>query len=333
MSGEDPEPDGPEPDGPADGQRASIPGEVIRDLKDMDFTAEILPVDAKTVVELRKDVVFWAVAFLGLAPLLVAALPSPRLQLAGFGLFFAAVWGAIMKSLIVGAPDVPMRPLLTSFAFSATVGVFLLFGLYDTVVPRALIMLPAHPNPLISALGFVLQVGVLEELVKVLPVLWYLRTARRRRVDVLTILLIGVFSGLGFASLENLLFSNAANEHSIRLLLTKGAQGLEEGVYSAMVIVMLRSLSLVFCHGLWSGIFAYFIAVSRFTQARLGALFLVGLAVSGTLHGLYDWASTRSMIAATSMASVSFMLFYAYMSKLDLKFGVDDSGSRRRGPD
>lgn len=314
-------------------QFASIPGEVIRDLKEMDFADEVLPLDAANVRELRGDAVFWSVAFLGLAPLVIATLPTHKVQLAGFALFFATVWAAIMKHLIVRAPEAPLRPLIQAFLFSGTLGVFLLMGVYDRLVPVALLALPASPNPFASAVGFVLQVGVLEECVKVLPVLFFVRQARRRRLDVLSILLVGVFSGLGFASLENLLFSDRATEQSIALTAARGAAGLRQGVYSAMVVVMLRSLSLVFCHGLWSGIFAYFIAVSRFTQDRFGALFIVGLAVSSTLHGLYDWASFRSTLAAASMASVSFILFYAYMSKLDHTFGVDDSGSRRRAGD
>lgn len=46
---------------------------------------------------------------------------------------------------------------------------------------------------------------------------------------------------------------------------------------------------------------------------------IVGLAVSPILHGFYDWfASTEQISAAAMIAGFSFMLFYAYISKLNI---------------
>jgi len=57
---------------------------------------------------------------------------------------------------------------------------------------------------LVSLTGFVLQTGVMEELCKAITVLAYL-LLKRKNAEPFTAILIGVFSGLGFAASENLL--------------------------------------------------------------------------------------------------------------------------------
>ena len=90
------------------------------------------------------------------------------------------------------------------------------------------------------------------------------------------------------------------------------------GTYYAMVNVMLRSLSLVFCHAIWSGIFAYFVTTGFAAGSRLAAMFLIGLFVSAMLHGVYDWLTGIQMTFAALVVAGSFVLFYAYLTKLRL---------------
>jgi len=95
-----------------------------------------------------------------------------------------------------------------------------------------------------------------------------------------------------------------------------GVVGAMEGTYDAMVNVMLRSLSLVFCHAVWSGIFAYFITSGFATGSRIAAMFVVGCAVSSVLHGVYDWLTMVQMTFAAFVVAGSYILFYAYLTKL-----------------
>ena len=44
-------------------------------------------------------------------------------------------------------------------------------------------------------------------------------------------------------------------------------------------------------------------------------LFLLGLAVSAGLHGLYDWTVNRSLLAAASIVWMSFLIFYALCAR------------------
>ncbi len=74
---------------------------------------------------------------------------------------------------------------------------------------------------------------------------------------------------------------------------------------------MLRSRSLVFCHAIWAGIAAYFIAVA---SGDGGALIIVGILVTAVLHGAYDGFTGLQITMAT--VGFSFVLFYGYLSKL-----------------
>ena len=95
-----------------------------------------------------------------------------------------------------------------------------------------------------------------------------------------------------------------------------GVEGLVSGVQNAMVNVMLRSLSLVFCHAVFSGIVAYFITTAYIRKEKMGALIVLGFLVASILHGLYDWLAGLQPTLAALLAGFSFALFYGYLSKL-----------------
>ena len=72
----------------------------------------------------------------------------------------------------------------------------------------------------------------------------------------------------------------------------------------------------MFCHAVWAGIVAYFLTLGGLTGKRRGVLFLVGLLTAAVLHGLYDWLAALQQTFAALVVAASFMLFYAYLSKL-----------------
>jgi len=172
-------------------------------------------------------------------------------------------------------------------------------------------------NKFTSLAGFVGQVGFWEELCKIVPVLIYVAW-KRKESKPLTIVLLGVFSGLGFAAFENLSYANEQIARSAEMTREAGAEGLAEGVKGAMVNVMLRSISLVFSHAVNCGIFAYFIALAQTTKKRYFALFLVGWLVAATMHGVYDWFTTVQDTLPALITAFGFVLFYAYLTKLRL---------------
>lgn len=287
---------------------------IYNDLRQLSFRDEILPIDQTNISVLSKDWIFWGVTLLGIIPLLIVTINETSTQLTLFALFFAFVWGVIFKRFVLNDNASWSWPIAALF-FTGLLGIGLLLFLYRFLLPGFYLAMPDSQNPFVSFLGFILQVGVWEETVKALPVLVLLRW-QKESIGPLQFVTIGVFSGLGFAAFENLHYGENAIFSTYSLTQAYGAEGLVTGVQNAMVVTMLRAVSLVFCHAVWSGIVAYFVAAAKMRRDKTIALILVGIAVAAFLHGLYDWlAGVQSTIAAV-MAGLSFALFYGYLSKL-----------------
>jgi protease PrsW len=291
---------------------------VWTDIRSLNFWEEIVPIDSTNIGRMIRDPVILAVITSAIAPLVIVTLPSKE-QLACFALLFAFVWGMVFKHYIVRA-NVSWKVLLGSLLFTGVIGMNLLLTLYATATPRAYYEMPDSKNPVVSLFGFVFRVGICEELCKVLPVVLYLLW-KRQRANPMTCLLVGIFSGLGFAAFENLQYHVRAIERTFQTTSAFSQIGigeyiLKEGVRGAMVEVLLRSLSLVFCHALWTGIFSYFLIVAALTGRKIIALVLVGLIISATLHGVYDWLAGQQQTFAAAVMIFAFVLFYAYRLKL-----------------
>src|SRR5262249_33183525 len=70
-----------------------------------------------------------------------------------------------------------------------------------------------------------------------------------------------------------------------------------------------------FFHGCLAGIFGYFIALAVVDRARRRALFVAGLAISATLHGLFDTLVPRSPLWGVLIEALTFFLLLTYVLK------------------
>jgi len=286
----------------------------LSDLKSVNFHQEVFPVDKHLISHIAADPYFWTVACLAAVPLLINTLEKQEFQLTAFALFFAAIWGVIFKTLIVRT-EAAWKYLAASLFFTGVVGIPSLLVSYDKVLPKAYLTMSASDSGVTSLLGYILQVGLCEEFVKIIPVLAYL-FFKKKAANPLTAILIGIFSGLGFAAFENMRYGDSSVLQSIKLAKKAGAAGVAFGTHAAMVNVMVRSLSLVFCHATFTGIFSYFVITGFATGKRFLALLTVGLAVSSVLHGVYDWLTGVQTTMATAVVVLAFVLFYSYLTKL-----------------
>ncbi|MEK7258019.1 MAG: PrsW family glutamic-type intramembrane protease, partial [Bacteroidota bacterium] len=231
-----------------------------------------------------------------------------------FALFFAFVWGVIFKKFILNDPGTWRLPVASLF-FTGVVGIWLLLFIYRWIMPNFYLQMADSQNPVVSLFGFIFQVGLWEEIIKAVPVFialsWF-----KNQLKPLTFVTIGVFSGLGFAAFENLHYGETAINSAYNLTRTYDVEGLVSGVQNAMVMVMLRSVSLVFWHAVFSGIVAYFITTAYIRREKMGALIFLGIAAAAFLHGLYDWLAGIQPTLAALLAGFSFALFYGYLSKL-----------------
>lgn len=288
---------------------------VLSDLQAMDFKEEILPLTSMNMSLVFRDFIFWSVATLGVVPLLLVSLNSTAIQLTGFCVFFALLWGVIFKKFILEESGSWRLPLVALF-FTGTIGINLLLKTHE-FLPKAYLELPQSKSIPAMLFGSIFQTGVSEELLKMIPVAAYLLW-KKKNAEPMQLIIIGMFSGLGFAAFENMAYADRQVLQSTELALIFGLDGLAEGVQGAMVNVMLRSMSLVFAHALFSGIFSYFIALGFVTGKRKCALFLVGLLVASTVHGLYNASWAIQSTVPAFLAIGAFLLFYGYITKLRL---------------
>lgn len=286
---------------------------ILRDLQQIPLKQEIIPIDHSNINLLLKDFIFWAVSFLGIIPLLIITVNQVSTQLTMFALFFAFVWGVIFKKFILNDSGTK-RLAVPALFFTGIIGIWLLLFIYR-FLPEFYLNLADNSNLIVSLLGYIVQVGICEELIKALPIYiaikWF-----RKDLNILSLVTIGVFSGLGFAAFENLHYGETAIGSAYTKTINYGVEGLVSGVQNAMVLVMLRSLSLVFCHAVFSGIVGYFITTALIRKEKKGALIVIGFATASILHGVYDWLAGLQPTLAALLAGFSFALFYGYLMKL-----------------
>jgi RsiW-degrading membrane proteinase PrsW (M82 family) len=95
-----------------------------------------------------------------------------------------------------------------------------------------------------------------------------------------------------------------------------GAEGLEVGVELAVNNALIRAVSLVFFHAVWSGIVAYFLVVATIQKHRRVALVVVGVSAGAVLHATHNWLLAIQPTFSVAVDLVAIALFYTYLAKL-----------------
>ncbi|MGL6196757.1 MAG: PrsW family intramembrane metalloprotease [Thermoguttaceae bacterium] len=312
--------------------------QILKEFRETDFKNEIIPIDASNLSIIAGDVVFWVVLTLGVLPLLIISINDPNMQLVGMLFFFAMLWGGIFRSLVLKSSENVGLPI-SAFFFTGIIGVSVLLLIYQ-YLPAFYTTMADSPNPIICLAGFVFQVGTCEELCKIVPVVLYL-FLKRQKASPMMIVLIGVFSGLGFSAFENIGYSDRMVAGTVEHLLhgqelggIEGAlDGAMLGTREAMIIIMLRSVSCVFAHAIWSGVFSCFIAMAFISNRRWFALIFIGFAVSAVTHGFYDWCCAFQQTFGAITIGLSFLLFYGYLSKIRILINQHHNVGDTHDPD
>ncbi|MDR1383787.1 MAG: PrsW family intramembrane metalloprotease [Planctomycetaceae bacterium] len=296
----------------------SIPTPSITDIP-REKISDVFLFTAENIQKILLSPIFWVVMVLGVLPLVIISVddPSGYLPLVGMLFFFGFLWGGIFRSLVIKSNDKLYIPITAMF-FTGIIGLAFLLPLTNLYM-----RITEHDNLILSLLGFIFGVGICEELCKIAPVGIYMIVMLicQKKPSLTMILLIGVFSGLGFSVYEN---KQYVENHIIKTLLKlDDAQNAEDvihtiidGIMSAMILVMLRSLTCVFGHAVWSGIFSYFIAMSYQFPRRVFLYLPLGLGITAFLHGFYDWLFILQPTYPAFIAVASFVLFYGYCIKV-----------------
>jgi len=215
------------------------------------------------------------------------------------GVYYASIWGVVLQNLIRPS-HFYWREILKCVAFTVFVGIPLL--LFIEKFPLFSFLYAATDWGLIPRLiGFVLGVGILEEVCKALPIyFFFLRPAKLS--DPLTLAFYGTMSGLGFAISEGVVYSVVY------------AFGLVQGEidFSAYVLTnTIRFVCLPLFHAIWAGISGYFLGLAAINPSRQVAIIVIGIAIASVLHGLYD--TFAGGLLGIVVMGFSILLFVAYL--------------------
>lgn len=183
------------------------------------------------------------------------------------------------------------RRAVVCAVFSGTIGVGILIALQ----PRITALFDCEGGAARSMAGFLIGVGLIEELVKLLPVLWLIRNGRRLTRSAAC--LVGMASGLGFGVAEGIVhagqFYNGVSDLDAYVARFASCPALH-AIWTGSA-----AMAAAICAGVLSvprGKWIYFVTV------------LSTVAVPAALHGLYDMAlHERWEPAALAVALASLM--------------------------
>jgi len=221
-----------------------------------------------------------------------------------YGVYFAMMWGLVLWLFVrperIGVLDVVRVALFTSIT-----GVFIVGVLYRLPVLASVVGATREPQLLVRLLGFVFGVGLLEELVKAIPVLWIF-VRNREAGTIREITYLGCVSGFAFGVSE-------AVAYSVFYAQTVARGDMALAAY--IVVQLTRLITLPLLHAMFSGIAAHFIALGVETPALRRALIFAGIAIAALIHGLYNTFS--GTLAGFVLAIGAVLVFIAYVRSVE----------------
>jgi protease PrsW len=230
-----------------------------------------------------------------------------------FAIYFATTWGLVIW-LFVRPERIGVLDIVRVSLFTSITGVFVVYVLSQLPILKELAGESHASNFLRRAVGYLFGVGLSEELVKAIPLLWiFIRNREPGTVREITYL--GCVSGFAFGVSEAVYFSLSYAQ-------TVAYGHMPLGVY--MVLQLCRLITLPLLHAVFSGIAGQFIALGVETPRRRRALVFAGIAIAAFLHGTYDLFGTIGLEFPIAVGSV--MLFIAYVRSIEaMRLAVRDS--------
>lgn len=264
----------------------------------------ILPYQDVFSAELYRNHTVRLLLFLGMFPLIVN-LFSEQASLAQtawlLGIYYASIWGVVLYNLI-RPPQFSWGNTLKCTLFTTFIGIPMLL-LFQRVPPFNTLYDAVNGGLAVRMLGFVLGVGLLEELCKALPV--YLLLLRPGKLsNPQTSAFYGAMSGLGFAIAEGAAYS---------LRYAFGLSRGEIGLGSFVAANTIRFVSLPLFHAILAGIVGYFMGLAAINPSRQGAILVIGIAIASLLHGLYN--TFAGGILGPFIIGFSIVLFVTYLRR------------------
>lgn len=218
-----------------------------------------------------KDQRFLILALVGLLPMLIMNIP-----LGGFFLFyevslyFFVIW-ALFFYACFKTQQVRWKTTLGVF-FLTQLCVFVVWDVFGLPAFNPFYILTEASFP-INIVGFVLGVGLTEELAKMLPLLLILWKAKEPLIPQ-TMVFYGLMSGISFGVYEGVQYQMTINA--------------QQAYDVSFFLNIARLTSLPFLHACWCGITGYFLSFAHLYPKYRRGLYALAICIPAILHGLYD---------------------------------------------
>jgi RsiW-degrading membrane proteinase PrsW (M82 family) len=216
-------------------------------------------------------------------------------------LYVAPLWALVFWFLIRPGPLTRLHLVVAAIIIAAE---FVLIPALTLPWERAL----APPTTSHSLFGWVVGVGLPEELTKALPVMVLaivLLKVRHIKLDVRMWMFLATLSGLFFGAYE-------ASKVYVPSAIIAIARGSAFGIPEFAERVFVDGLQ----HALWAGIAGFFIGLGTNYRRQRIPLWLLGIFVPMVLHGLNDWILTWPSTSAEwvwiLIQAFSLFLFLGY---------------------
>lgn len=283
---------------------------LITDIRGLPFNT-LFPFRSWAQSKIWSGTIVRAILFFALTPLVLSYYfgqdVSVKQAAWALGVYFALVWGWVVFS-IARPPCVHVHYIVGIGLFTAIIGIPV-----DLIVQRLPIISTLYSatdyGGVGSLFGFVFGVGVLEETVKLLPIL-YLAYKIRVLTTPRETAFYAAMSGLAFGVAEAVSYSLGYADQTV-VGLMNGTSG--EGSY--LVSEFLRLISLPFLHCVFTGAAGYFVGLGLVSPKRRVPLVITGLALAALLHGFYDTLSSTWLALVPAAAAV--LIFVGYLSNAE----------------
>lgn len=244
--------------------------------------------------DLIKDQKVLYLAFIGLAPaFLITFTLASYITFYAIALYFSIIWGVFFFFMFKTKQVDGKKTILLFFA--TQIAAFVLTSVQNFPPMSYLYALTESDSFFGQLIGFIFGVGFTEELIKALPLFYFVRTAKEPLIPQ-TLVYYGLISGIGFGVLEGVLYQTTTNttlEYS-----------------HAFFMNIARLTSLPFLHAIWAAIAGYFIAFANLYPKFRKALYLFAIAVPAILHGIYDVLGWGLLGLTSTLFSVFLLMFY-----------------------
>ncbi|GEM44618.1 PrsW family intramembrane metalloprotease [Deinococcus cellulosilyticus] len=283
-------------------------GDLVRDLKALPYNA-LFPFSDWLKAGLIGQPLTRMVLLLALFPLGIHYFlgNNASIQTSGwaFGVYFAAIW-AYLLHLMVRPQSIRWSAALGVAIFTTLLGIVTVLFVQKFPVISWLYAATESPFSPFRLIGFILGVGLLEEAVKLAPVV-YLVVKLREVKDLKQAAYYAGISGLAFGVAEAVSYLYLYRLMDIGQLVYGGP--LNNG--NTIILQMVRLITLPFLHCMFSSIAGYYVGLSLYSRERHRAWIVFGVGLAAIIHGLYDFFSTSYL--GIIMAAVTILMFSGYV--------------------